>query len=44
MKCENCGTLENVEWMLDSYMFEIYGEEIYRWYCESCENENYMNV
>lgn len=43
-KCEQCGTTEDVEWQYDSYVKEIYGREEYRWYCNPCEHENYMDV
>ena len=46
MKCdyfEYCGN-EAVKYEIDPFCEEIHGEEIWRWYCDSCYDNDLMDI
>lgn len=36
MKCDHCGK-EGALWMVNPFIEEIYGEAVWEWICDSCE-------
>lgn len=43
--CEWCSrTREDVEYVLEPYLYEIHDERVYHWMCEDCYDSRKMDV
>jgi len=42
--CESCGTIENVKYVAEPYLEEIYNETKMVWICDKCYYERVMDI